>query len=208
MPAAKSRGSPRRSPSSPSKLASVLARRPIESFDRRHIAHHTRQIARPHAGLFCCPSYSRKQSRVERPSIGGLRRLHHDASVVLPANGFATAETCTAVQKAPARRAQVEFAGLRVLHTVVSPDRVTRWSYPVKRDSKNDGSLTTYRHSEAKHLENSPARRARDAFVKNFWRWRRIVTSDAASSILCTNPKTCSEACAQVPRGVNADQDF
>jgi hypothetical protein len=124
--------------------------------------------------------------------------LHHDASVVLPANGFATAETSTAVQKAPARRAQVEFVCLRVLHTVVSPDRVTRWSYPVKRDSKNDGSLTTYRHSDAKHLENSPARRARDAFVKNFWRWRRIVTSNVASSILSTIPKTCSEACAQV----------
>jgi hypothetical protein len=129
-------------------------------------------------------------------------------SVILPAGDFATAETFTAVQKTLARRAQVEFVCLRVLHTVVSPDRNTRWSYPVKRDSKNDVSLITYRHSDAKHLENSPARRARDAFVKNFWQWRRIVTSGAASSILCTNPKTCSEACAQVARGVNADQVF
>ena len=86
--------------------------------------------------------------------------------VVLPANGFATAETFTAVQKVLARRAQVEFAALRVLHTVVSPDRETQWSYPVKRDSKNDVSLTTYRHSADKHLEKSLARRVRDVFVK------------------------------------------
>jgi hypothetical protein len=66
----------------------------------------------------------------------------------------------TAVQKALARRAQVEFLRLRVLHTVVSPDRARRWSYPVKRDSKNGVSLITYRHSDAKHLEKSPARLA------------------------------------------------
>jgi hypothetical protein len=205
MPAAKSRGSPRRSPSSPSKLASDLA-----AFVRSDgpVAHHMRQTARHRAGLFFArhihaSSHASNDVRSEDCGVCTMMR-----PVVLPANGFATAETSTAVQKAPARRAQVEFVCLRVLHTVVSPDRVTRWSYPAKRDSKNDGSLTTYRHSEAKHLENSPARRARDAFVKNFWRWRRIVTSDAASSILCTNPKTCSEACAQVPRGVNADQDF
>jgi hypothetical protein len=97
-------------------------------------------------------------------------------SVVLLADDFATAETFTALRKTPVARAQVEFVRVRVLHTVVSPEHISRWSYPVKRDSKNGVSRTTYRHSADKHLEKSPARRVRDVFVKKFWRWRRIVT--------------------------------
>ena len=171
MPAAKSRGLPRRSPSSPSKLASVLARRPIASFDRTirpHIAHVKQPGIAPGFFVACHIHASSHTATDPRSEDCGVRTMTR--SVVLPAGVFATAETFTAMQKTPARRAQVEFVCLRVLHTVVSPDRDTRWSYPVKRDSKNDVSLITYRHSDAKHLENSPARRARDAFVKNFWR--------------------------------------
>src|SRR3954464_9325081 len=65
-----------------------------------------------------------------------------------------------------------------------SPEGISRWSYPAKHDSKNDVSLTTYRHSADKHLEKSLARRVRDVFVKKNWRWRGIVTWRAASSNL------------------------
>jgi hypothetical protein len=176
MLAAKSRGSPRRSPSSPSSLASKLASELASVRSDDPTARHTRQTARHPPGFFVAchihaSSHAATDPRLEDCGVRTTMR-----SVVLPAGEFATPETFSAVQKTPARRAQIEFACLRVLHTVVSPERHTRWSYPVKRDSKNGVSLITYRHSEAKHLENSPARRARDAFVKNFWQWLKIVT--------------------------------
>jgi hypothetical protein len=87
-----------------------------------------------------------------------------------PDGDFATPETSPALQKAPAARAQMQSQGKEVLHTVDSPERVSRWGYPAERDSKNDVSLITYPHSEVKHLENDLARHAREGFVKYFWR--------------------------------------
>jgi hypothetical protein len=55
------------------------------------------------------------------------------------------------------------------------------WSYPAKRVLKNDVSIITYQHSDAKHLENSLTRHSLEGFVKHFLYRCRIVTLQRAT---------------------------
>ena len=57
-----------------------------------------------------------------------------------------------------------------VVSTICQRDakQIAGWSYPAKRVLKSDVSIITYQHSNAKHLENSPARHSLEGFVKNF----------------------------------------
>jgi hypothetical protein len=128
------------------------------------------------------------------------------ACVILPTS--CNGGSFTALQKAPALRARIELAaGESSAHRRFTGPRVP-WSYPAKPVSKSDAPIITYQHSSDKHLENSLARRARDEFVKKFWRWPKIVTRCATFSILRTDSKTCFGACEQLSRGVNRGQVF
>jgi hypothetical protein len=167
MPAAKSRGSPRRSPSSPSNQQASWQSDPSIDLtdDRDH------QSARHLAGLFVA-----RHIRTCGRSTTGLE-LEDPSPCPCPRAAlrnftcrcFATPETFGALRKTLAVRAQVEFSRARALHTVVSPDHCWRWSYPAEQDSKNGVSIITYPHSDDKHLKNELARHPREGFVKYFW---------------------------------------
>jgi hypothetical protein len=91
--------------------------------------------------------------------------LRYSSSVLLPAD-ILQQWKLHCVAKPLCCELELKRRPTRVLHTVNSPERVWRWSYPAKRVSKTDDSIITYQHSSDKHLENTSARRARDGFLK------------------------------------------